>query len=240
MANWLQDMISWISNPAQQMYDRVAHAGQAEGGVDVFSPIGTPVYALADGPIIASGFNNVDGKGVITTRVNVPGYGTQDLFYQHIDMAPGIANCGGLCKSGQQIVQKGQLIGYVSDPQGRWSPHIELGFNAGWCCAWGDPNNHPGSWMSFPEPLIAALMKAGGGGPGTGTTGSSGTGGGTGGSSTDNSSSFPATCAPWDIRCSIAAFTSSNTARQMGLLFIGLIFLLIGVQIIFFGNKESA
>lgn len=44
-------------------------------------------------------------------------------------------------------------------------------------------------------------------------------------------------CAAWDIQCLIGAFTSSNTVRQAGLLFIGLVVVLIGLAIVFFGGK---
>jgi Transglycosylase SLT domain len=73
------------------------------------------------------------------------------------------------------------------------------------------------------------------------STGDSSLGAITGGqaSGTGNASNFPASCAPWDIRCSLASFASSNSARQVGLLFIGLVFLLLGIEIIFFGGRKN-
>src|SRR6516162_6433896 len=101
--------------------------GGFEGGVDIASPGGTPVYALETGPLQGAGYFchggsllnatmgcsvGSPGYGVLTQRVNVPGYGTNDLYYQHIKLAPDIPICGnGSC--GGYVVQKGQQIGTI-------------------------------------------------------------------------------------------------------------------------------
>ena len=54
-----------------------------------------------------------------------------------------------------------------------------------------------------------------------------------------DNSTYPATCPPFDIACGMASLFSSNTVRQVGLLFAGLILLLIGIQILFFGGKKE-
>lgn len=149
--NWqyLQDIVNWINNPSTWLYGRWNQpASAAEGGVDLFSPAGTPVFALGNGQVIAKGLNNKDGKGVVTVRTNVPGYGPEDLFYQHVDVSPSIS-------VGQQVVY-GQTLGYVTDKGA--NSHVELGFNAGWCCAWGNPNAHPDKWYTDPRPLLKALI----------------------------------------------------------------------------------
>ncbi len=50
---------------------------------------------------------------------------------------------------------------------------------------------------------------------------------------------FPSSCPPWDIACSAASFFSSNSVRQVGLVFIALILLLIGLEVVFFGKGKE-
>lgn len=123
-----------------------------EGGVDVGTPNGTPVYAIADGPVIASGCWNDSAHCVVTTRVNVPGSGAQDLYYQHIQIDPSI-------KTGSQV-KRGQKIGVVGPYN-----EIELGFNSGWGGIWGA--NHPGPWIRDPRPWLNAILGGNGDAPTT-------------------------------------------------------------------------
>lgn len=169
MAVWLPPFLhqlgDWFTNPSVYMYGRWnAPAGANEGGVDLGSSGGTPVYALADGPIIGAGnfWHSPDvyapgsgppGYGVVTQRVNVPGYGQQDLYYQHIDMAPGIQTC--YSNQCGQMLHKGDLIGTVHPGVNE----VEMGFNANWGGVWGV--NHPGPWATDPRPMLAALLGAG-------------------------------------------------------------------------------
>jgi hypothetical protein len=162
---WLKDMVAWIHNPSIPMYIRRDHKSQAEGGVDLTSKGGTPVYALETGRIIGAGTfvhsNGNPGYGVVTQRIVVPGHGTQDIYYQHINIAPGIRFCkGGQCTG--QILKKGDTVGWVRGNVGE----VEVGFNAGWGGIWG--TNHPGPWPDDPRPMIKALMDAGP--PGTPST----------------------------------------------------------------------
>lgn len=175
---YLQDMAAWIKDPSIPMYGRWNHADANEGGVDLASPGGTPVYALADGEIIGAAnfwhnppnvLQNLGGNpgyGVVTTRVDVPGYGTQDLYYQHIDIAPNII----LSPNGAgQHVTKGQLIGYIHPGINE----LEMGFNANWGPPWQPQGTtHPGAWATDPRPMLKALM-SGGDASGTTSTGPS-------------------------------------------------------------------
>lgn len=111
-----------------------------EGGIDVTARPGTPVYALASGPIVGSGYfchggpfnlssndsNCNSGYGVVTIRSSVPGHGTQDIYYQHImiDQSIPICSSGNGCTG---YVQKGQQIGTVSA-----AGETEIGANANW------------------------------------------------------------------------------------------------------------
>jgi len=120
-----------------------------EGGVDLGAPIGTPVYAIADGNIVGAGYWNDDAHGVVTTRVNVPGMGSQDLYYQHIILDPSITDCTGA--SCNQSVKTGQQIGTVGP-----YAETEMGFNAQWGGIWGE--SHPGPWVSDPRPWLTSLL----------------------------------------------------------------------------------
>lgn len=140
-----------------------------EGGIDCVAAPGTPVYALAAGQLRGAGyfchggpFNNTSsfcangnpGYGVVTIRCTVPGYGSNDIYYQHIVIDPSIKLYPNGTTSGPNIA-KGQLIGTVSQ-QGE----TEIGFNAtNWGTIWG-PDPHPGAWSTTPDVLIRALVNA--------------------------------------------------------------------------------
>jgi hypothetical protein len=173
---YLQNMVDWINNPNTPMYIRRDHKDRLEGGVDLASAGGTPVYALATGPIVGAGyfchpnsdFPNGDftrstpgpcvqpGYGVVTQRVNIPGYGVNDLYYQHIDIDPSVplcptgAGCTGTLIAGQRI---GTIHPGVNE--------LEMGLNANWGTIWG-PSPHPNAWSDDPRPAIASLMQNGG------------------------------------------------------------------------------
>lgn len=122
-----------------------------EGGVDVPLTAGTPIYALGGGALTGAGtFTHSDGSpgyGVVT--VNVPGVG--QVYYQHIDIAPGIPDCkSGNCNGYQ--VQAGQLIGYSKNPPGE----AEIGINATWGGIWGT-NTDPSQWVADPRGALTAL-----------------------------------------------------------------------------------
>lgn len=128
-----------------------------EGGVDLASATGTPVYALQSGTVIGVGYWKDQGHGVVTTRVDIPGYGSNDLYYQHIIFDPAL-------KIGSEV-KRGQKIGTV----GQYA-EVELGLNANWGQPWG--LDHPQGWALDPRPQIKALMALGD--PGKASNSSSG------------------------------------------------------------------
>lgn len=177
---WLPDFLRNLSSSTYGMWSvpdaaRGLHANGSitpgEGGIDVGAPGGTPVLAIADGPIMASGCWNDAGHCVITQRVNVPGAGPQDLYYQHIQIASGI-------RTGQNL-KRGQVIGTVNGTvNGIAYNETELGFNSRWGGVWG--TNHPGPWVADPRPWLNAILSGSGGAPpatGTAPTSASAPGG---------------------------------------------------------------
>jgi len=228
-------MAGYIANStgsyAQSMYGRWAvPSANMEGGVDLASPGGTPVYALATGPIMGvgnfwhgggsclyqGGAGCTPGYGVVTTRVDVPGYGLQDLYYQHINLSPGLAV--------GQIVQQGQQIGTINSAVGE----LEMGFNANWGGVWG--TNHPAPWATDPRPMLQALMTGNPQPVGAGGTVLGGLGG-VGSGILGSIGNLPSSA-------SITTFL-----QQFGLIFFGGLVVLIGVLVLFFSSdagKETA
>jgi len=157
---------AWFTNPSVYMYGRWDNPpSKAEGGVDMGSPGGTPVYALETGEIVGAGTfwhsanlytpnSGNPGYDVVTERVNVPGYGPEDLYYQHIAMNPNIQTDYTGTPDGQ-IVHKGDLIGTIRPNVGM----LEMGFNANWGGIWGA--SHPGPWATDPRPMLKALLQEG-------------------------------------------------------------------------------
>lgn len=176
--SYLKDLLAWIANPSISMYgmwdsptpglhlDGTVTPG--EGGVDLDAKTGTPVYALATGPIVGAGYWNDANHGVITQRVNVPGAGVQDIYYQHITLAPNIAHCSSV-GSCSQTITRGQQIGTVGS-----YGETEIGFNANWGTIWGSSHPSGSTWIRDPRPWIAALL-SGSAPPVTSTGGASGT-----------------------------------------------------------------
>lgn len=154
-----------------------------EGGIDFNAPQGTPVIALADGPIVGAGYfdNSIKNWCMSTDTGYDHGVVTQDvtnadgthtfLYYQHIIINPAIKNCcNGTASCNGQSVKKGDTIGWISNFN-----MMEMGVNVGnsvggpkgsahWGGIWGaDPN--PGPHVD-PENYIRSLVATGGFPPG--------------------------------------------------------------------------
>lgn len=167
LPSWMNDMAAYFANPNVYMYGRWNNPpSKMEGGVDLGASGGTPVYALMDGQIIGAGnfwhgsgnclyqggSGCSPGYGVVTVRGNVPGYGLQDWYVQHIQINPAIQACQGNCT---QSVHRGDLLGWVTPGVNE----VETGFNADWGGVWG--TNHPSAWATDPRPMLTALMQMG-------------------------------------------------------------------------------
>ena len=82
-------------------------------GVDYAAPIGTPVWAVADGTVVSCGWGDGFGKQVILRHMN--GYQT---LYGHLSRyGPGI-------RRGAKVKQK-QVIGYVGSTGLSTGPHLD-------------------------------------------------------------------------------------------------------------------
>jgi murein DD-endopeptidase MepM/ murein hydrolase activator NlpD len=82
-------------------------------GVDYAAPLGTPIWAVADGTVASYGWNNGFGNQVILRHMN--GYRT---YYGHLSgFAPGI-------RKGVKVRQK-QIIGYVGSTGLSTGPHLD-------------------------------------------------------------------------------------------------------------------
>lgn len=227
-----------------------------EGGVDVPEPAGTPIYALGTGTLTGAGYfyhggpyfsqqetgaGANPGYGVVTE--DVPGTG--QVYYQHIDLAPGIPFCqSGNCQGYQ--VQAGQLLGYSRANPGE----VEVGINSTWGGIWGT-NQNPYLWQSDPRTALTALARQnssvsgnGGGNPisnicanmppylsfvlcafvptGQETVGAvqSVTGG---------------KCAPWDVQCLLANL--APLIQKLLLFSLGMALLIIGFYLL--ASKEA-
>lgn len=232
---WLQQMGEWILNPnLSGMYGRwnAKDASQCtqggygtpgEGGVDLPSPGGTPVYALGSGPVLGAGtWTSAAGltSGIVTIGTQVPGVsGTQQMYYQHINIDPSIQKGG--------TVQAGQKIGTVMNQTGE----VEVGYNAVWGGPWGT-NKDCSKWTTDPRPWIAALMLNA---PvSSGSQAQSAVASNIQQSSSFNATANSATCAPWNIPCivgnAISALGSTvhNVLIRIGFFILGILLFIAG------------
>lgn len=178
--SWLQALINMAPHqPCSVIWRRSCPTAKQkkEGGIDLPSPVGTPVYSLADGVVIGAGYyyfeDDSAAGGVVTVHSIMPDGSINDIYYQHIRINSNITLC---CQDGGQLyhnvvgrdatlqkVQKNQLVGWTYPLSG---PHVEVGVNAGgpgqWEGIWGR-GYPPGPWLDDPEDLIRLLMSNGGG-----------------------------------------------------------------------------
>jgi murein DD-endopeptidase MepM/ murein hydrolase activator NlpD len=82
-------------------------------GVDYAAPLGTPVWAVADGAVVSCGWGGGFGKQVILRHLN--GYAT---YYGHL------SRFGSGIKKGTRVRQQ-QIIGYVGSTGLSTGPHLD-------------------------------------------------------------------------------------------------------------------
>ena len=92
---------------------------RAHFGVDYAAPTGTPIWAVADGTVLSSGWNEGFGNQVVLRHPN--GYMT---YYGHLSRyGPGI-------RKGTRVRQK-QIIGYVGSTGLSTGPHLDYRLGKG-------------------------------------------------------------------------------------------------------------
>ena len=180
-------------------------------------PSGTPITALLPGTVtdVSSRGTGNGGLSVTVKLDNALNSLAQYVSYNFL---------GGTNVRVGQRVNAGQQVGTAGSPTGI-NFALALGNSPSWGSGAGFQYNATGNPLLDPRQLLSKFT----------STGNGGNGGGGGGSS----STYPATCPPFDIACGMASLFSSNTVRQVGLLFIALILLLVGLQILFFGGKKE-
>lgn len=88
-------------------------------GVDYAAPVGTPIWAVADGTVVSAGWNGGFGRQVVLRHVN--GYKT---YYGHL------SRYGSGIRRGVRVKQK-QIIGYVGTTGLSTGPHLDYRLSKG-------------------------------------------------------------------------------------------------------------
>lgn len=90
--------------------------GRKHEGVDIFAPIGTPIYSATDGIMIKKGWNRLGGN-----TITIWGAGDKRYYYAHLSKYAKI-DIG-------QIMTRGTLIGFVgiSGNARTTPPHLHFG-----------------------------------------------------------------------------------------------------------------
>jgi len=113
------------------------YKGKPHNGIDVGAPIGTPVYAAADGRVVRVDYNGLYyqyGRYVLIDHGN-----NLSTLYAHLSQS--------VVGSGQTVV-KGQLVGYVGDTGFVTGPHLHFGVYA----------TPAGGWQLVSSKLEAGLI----------------------------------------------------------------------------------
>lgn len=150
--------MAWYDFAVSQSYN-----GSSEHGVDVATPLHTPITNIYAGKVVQAQYGGAGG--IVGVLVNVPGLGSVIEYFLHLDSID--------VKVGQQLnvgdrvgLSGGELAGtpggmHPAAPQFSTGPHTEFGFFHGTPFASADAGNpikylHPGSSTSGGTPVPAA------------------------------------------------------------------------------------
>lgn len=137
-------------------------SGRIHEGLDFAVPIGTPIYAVADGTVItahSAADDGISGKYVLLSH-----NGTFSSLYCHLDSLS-VAR-GDVVRAGQEIGKSGRTGIHYSGPHLHFGMFIAKGLLAAYTKAFGKPSTGWGrtTWrdeVAVPsEPLIAANYSA--------------------------------------------------------------------------------
>lgn len=139
-----QDSSQWYCFPVTQ-----AHGQNGEAGVDIGTPMGTKLTAPFGGTVVGAGYH--DWGGEVDILANVPGLGTVEEYFIHLDQIAGNIVPGSAISAGQFIgLSGGQTSGGshpVHNTPGNFyssGPHTEFGFNPPWVNLTGVSNTQKG------------------------------------------------------------------------------------------------
>lgn len=99
-------------DPLQSWARHEREAGYNRGGVDVVAPVGTPVYAWADGIVRTDAFGGTAGKVITLHLTNALGW---KLDYKHLSA---------FAVPDGTLVKRGYLIGYSGETGAPGQPHV--------------------------------------------------------------------------------------------------------------------
>lgn len=107
--------------PVNQKYPRITSRfgprwGRLHGGTDVGIPIGTPIYAVKDGIVVASVNNQTYSRIGYGNYIKI-NHGTEETVYAHLNKA--IVSVG-------EEVKQGQLIGFSGNSGHSFGPHLHF------------------------------------------------------------------------------------------------------------------
>lgn len=101
-----------ITSTFGMRYHPILHRTRLHAGIDFGAPIGAPIYAAADGRVVASGYGSGYGNRIILDH----GGGVMTLY----------GHCSRLMCSSGQMVRRGQRIGSVGNTGLATGPHLHF------------------------------------------------------------------------------------------------------------------
>ena len=117
-----KDRNTYITYPVPNLGNYELDASENSGshpGIDIKAPVGTPVYAIANGLVVKQK-NQSTGFGIhiVISHPNFPGYKNNILSaYAHLSKS---------IVDEMQVVKKGQIIGYVGKTGMATTPHLHF------------------------------------------------------------------------------------------------------------------
>lgn len=96
---------------------------ESDNAIDIFAPVGTPIYSLSDGTVSRVRASS-SGPKIYGTQISVSGKdGYPNLFYTHTDN-PQVSD--------GDPIRVGELLAYVGQPSTKeMPPHLHLGIETG-------------------------------------------------------------------------------------------------------------
>lgn len=143
-------------------------ADRAEGarheGTDLYAPEGTPIYSITSGTVVSTfgpdNWNNLGGHAVSIRADRSAGRIQRGdaLYYAHMS-APTTLERGDRIEAGEKIGEVGDTGGGPPGTQGRFVPHLHLGWYDG--SLFGYSRGETGNGAMNPYPLLREIEEKG-------------------------------------------------------------------------------